>query len=187
MELVSILALVGLRVLAVSLPPMPVSPYADTEVSTNVAFNAIRNDARHFGVSMDFSGTASNCVQIAFGRDADSDGDLSPCETRLVLGWRGGAYFIEDASGQNRISEPAVEDAADAPLPRRHFGFSPVCRKDFHKQIVEPCVAFDYRLDGFRKSRFFVFLSHFLVLSLYAGPEGKKRVCTNRAAMCDCR
>ena len=103
---------------AVTVPQMPVSPYADTEVSTNVAFNAVRSDARHFGVSMDFSGTASNCVQIAFGRDADSDGDLSPCETWLVLGWRGGAYFIEDASGQNRISEPAVEESAG-----RHFAF----------------------------------------------------------------
>jgi hypothetical protein len=86
-----------------------------------------------------------------------------------------------------RVVRLAVEDAADALFARRHFGFSPVCRKDFHEQIVEPCVAFDYRLDGFRKSRFFVFLSHFLVLSLYAGPEGKKRVRTNRAAMCDCR
>ena len=71
-----------------------------------------------------------------------------------------------------RVVRLAVEDAADALFARRHFGFAPVCREDFHEQIVEPCMAFDYRLDGFRKSRFFVFLSHFLVLSLYAGPEG---------------
>ena len=83
-----------------------------------------------------------------------------------------------------RVVRLAVEDAADALFARRHFGLSPVCREDFHEQSVEPRVAFDYRLDGFRKSRFFVFLSHSLILSLYAGPEGKKRVCTNRAAMC---
>ena len=76
---------------ALTVPQMPVSPYADTEVSTNVAFNAVRSDARHFGVSMDFSGTASNCVQIAFGHDADGDGNLEAEEIRLSLGWRSGS------------------------------------------------------------------------------------------------
>jgi hypothetical protein len=87
---------------------LPESGFADTEVSTNVAFNVERSDARSFGVSMAFSGTESNCVQIAFGRDADHDGNLSAEETRLLLGWRGGSYFIEDAIGQNRLVEPAV-------------------------------------------------------------------------------
>jgi len=51
------------------LPLMPETIRLDAEVSTNVAFNAYRNDARSFGVSMAFTGTASNCVQVAFGRD----------------------------------------------------------------------------------------------------------------------
>ena len=92
----------------VTLPPLPASPYADTEVSTNVPFNAVRSDAREFGVSMAFTGTASNGVQVAFGRDADGDGDLAPEETRLLLGWRAGAYFIEDAAAGARTSEPAT-------------------------------------------------------------------------------
>ena len=58
MKLVSILALVGLRVLAVSLPPMPVSPYADTEVSTNVAFNSVRSDVKEFELKFSFEGCA---------------------------------------------------------------------------------------------------------------------------------
>ena len=33
---------------AVPVPPMPVSPYADTEVSTNVAFNSVRSDVKEF-------------------------------------------------------------------------------------------------------------------------------------------
>ena len=33
---------------AVTVPPMPVSPYADTEVSTNVAFNLVRSDGKEF-------------------------------------------------------------------------------------------------------------------------------------------
>ena len=89
------------------LPQLADSAYADTEVSTNVQFNAERSDAREFGVEMSFSGTASNCVQIAFGRDADGDGDLSPEETALALGWRGGSYFIEDVARGERLREDA--------------------------------------------------------------------------------
>ena len=106
--IVSICLFAILPVLAVSVPALPESEFCDTEVSTNVAFNVERSDARSFGVSMAFSGTESNCVQIAFGRDADHDGNLSAEETRLLLGWRGGSYFIEDAIGQNRLVEPAV-------------------------------------------------------------------------------
>ena len=89
------------------LPLIPEATRLDSEVSTNVTFNAYRNDARSFGVSMAFTGTGSNCVQVAFGRDADGDGDLSSVETGFVLGWRGGVYFIEDAAGRNRMSEIA--------------------------------------------------------------------------------
>ena len=45
MKFIAVFVLVGFRVLAVSVPPMPVLPYADTEVSTNVAFNSVRSDA----------------------------------------------------------------------------------------------------------------------------------------------
>ena len=103
----------------VTLPPLPASPYADTEVSTNVPFNAVRSDAREFGVSMAFTGTASNGVQVAFGRDADGDGDLAPEETRLLLGWRAGAYFIEDAATGERVSEPAASGGASRRLDFR--------------------------------------------------------------------
>ena len=89
------------------LPLMPEATRLDSEVSTNVAFNAYRNDARSFGVSMALTGTESNCVQVAFGRDADGDGNLAAVETGFVLGWRGGAYFIEDAESQNRMIEIA--------------------------------------------------------------------------------
>ena len=87
------------------LPALPESAYADTEVTTNVPFNVARSDAREFGVAMAFTGTASHCVQIAFGRDADCDGELSPEETAMALGWRRGEYFIE--GGDARISEAA--------------------------------------------------------------------------------
>ena len=93
---------------------LPEPAHADTEVSTNVPFNTARSDARGFGVELSFAGTASNCVQVAFGRDADGDGDLSPEETGLALGWRAGSYFIEDVAGGRRFSEAAGGDAGGA-------------------------------------------------------------------------
>ena len=106
--IVSICLFAILPAMAVSVPALSESEFCDTEVFTNVAFNAVRNDARHFGVAMAFMGTESNCVQVAFGHDADGDGNLKAVETGFVLGWRGGAYFIEDAAGQNRITELAA-------------------------------------------------------------------------------
>ena len=106
--IVPLFVLAILPAIAVTVPVLPESEFADTEVSTNVAFNVERSDARSFGVSMAFSGTVSNCVQVAFGHDDNGDGDLSAVETRFAIGWRGGAYFIEDAAGQNRLVEPTV-------------------------------------------------------------------------------
>ena len=40
--------------------------------------NRRRNDVKAFGVSMELAGSVSNSVQIAFGRDADGDGNLAP-------------------------------------------------------------------------------------------------------------
>lgn len=54
------------------------SPYRDTEVSTNVAFNVSRNDTKTFEVRLELSGTTSNCVQVAFGHDEDGNGNLAP-------------------------------------------------------------------------------------------------------------
>ena len=98
-------------------PPLPDSQFADAESSTNVAFNAVRSDARDFRVEMDFDGSESNCVQIAFGRDADGDGDLAARETALVVGWRAGRYFVEGACGGGRT----CEEAAPAFAGRRHL------------------------------------------------------------------
>ena len=113
MKLVSILALVGLRVLAVSLPPMPVSPYADTEVSTNVAFNSVRSDVKEFELKFSFDGSASNSIQVALGRDSDKDGTLSFAEIGAVYGWRNGRYFAEDVASGRRFEEFAVEDSEE--------------------------------------------------------------------------
>ena len=93
-----------------SVGPQPESAYSDTEVSTNVVFNLHRNDVKAFDVKMELAGTVSNCVQVAFGRDADGNGDLAPEETDFVLGWRRGKYFIENvADGARSFAEASTE------------------------------------------------------------------------------
>ena len=92
----------------VTIAAQPASLLADTEVSTNIAFNATRRDMREFDVRMELSGSVSNCVQVAFGRDEDGDGDLAPEETGLMFGWRGGRYVVEDVSGEARYFEDGV-------------------------------------------------------------------------------
>jgi hypothetical protein len=75
-------------------------------VSTNIPFNAMRSDVREVRMHFTFEGVSSNCIQVAFGRDADGDGVLSFGETDAVYGWRNGRYFAEDVKAGVRTEEP---------------------------------------------------------------------------------
>ena len=77
-----------------------VSPFADTEVSTNMPPPVRGDDPLVFGFDMDFSSSPSNCVEIAFGADADGDGTLAPEETGLVLGWDCGEWFVRSETAE---------------------------------------------------------------------------------------
>ena len=91
----------------VEVPTLPLGEYADTEVSTNVAFRASRRGVKALDVRIEYAGSESNCVEMAFGRDTDGNGDLSAEETRLLLGWRGGRRFVEDVASDERVYEDA--------------------------------------------------------------------------------
>ena len=103
-------AATGLTAKTYRFGPLPASEYADTVVSTNVLFNRSRSDVRNLDVSFQFHGSVSNAVEVAFGCDRDQDGDLSGDETDVVLGWRGGAYCLEDVVGVGRIVEAATNE-----------------------------------------------------------------------------
>ena len=91
----------------VEVSALPAGEYADTEVSTNVAFRASRRGVKSLDVRIEYTGSESNCVEVAFGRDADGNGDLSAEEMRLLLGWRGGRRFVEDVATDDRVYEDA--------------------------------------------------------------------------------
>jgi len=87
------------------------SPFADTEISTNVAFSAWTEHMLAFEYELAFDGTPSNNVQVAFGTDADSDGVLSPEEERLVVGWDCGEWFVSSVPAGIRLAQvPAADD-----------------------------------------------------------------------------
>ena len=96
----------------ISAQRLPAWETVGTEVSTNMSFVTQRTDVHRFSVAMDFVGTASNCVQMAFGTDANGDGDLAPGETDFVVGWRAGSYFLDDSASGARHNEVAAMNSA---------------------------------------------------------------------------
>lgn len=75
--------------------PAPTSDH-DTEATTNTVFFAGLSSDRQFNLSLELNAASSNCVEIAFGRDADGNGVLSREEADLQLGWDAGAWLLHD-------------------------------------------------------------------------------------------
>ena len=55
-------------------PTQPVSPYLDTEVSTNVPIN--KADISYSDLNFRFDGTPTNNLELAFGTDMNTNGVL---------------------------------------------------------------------------------------------------------------
>ena len=104
--------------------PLPVSPYADTEVTTNIAINTQRFDVKEFGLNISFEAASSNNIQVAFGRDEDENGILSFSETDAVYGYRNGKSVIEDVKNAVRYEEDLIDG-------RRNFNVRMRMRSDY--------------------------------------------------------
>jgi hypothetical protein len=64
------------------------------ETSTDVPLPPRQTETRIFKAELTFAATASNNVQMAFGKDIDKDGRLPAEETSATVGWDRGAWFI---------------------------------------------------------------------------------------------
>lgn len=104
--------------------PLPVSPYADTEVTTNISFNAQRIDIKEFGLNIYFGLGSTNAIQVAFGRDEDGNGILSFSETDAVYGYRNGKSVIEDVKNAVRYEEVPADGS-------RNFNIKMRMKKDY--------------------------------------------------------
>ena len=102
------LTLVPMAALGVAVEQLSAPEFLDTEVSAHHRLECPLQGLRGLDFRLDFNGTPSNNVEVAFGRDEDSDGSLSPHETDVVVGWECGRYFIERFRTGERIEEANV-------------------------------------------------------------------------------
>ena len=111
-------ALVSAASLAAAVSPtLPVAEWPDCEAATNAALPVAMWQRRgHFDVQMSIA-AGTNLVQLAFGRDADGDGELSRAETAFVVGRGLGEAFVEDVAARMRYAE-----ALPPPPGRRGLG-----------------------------------------------------------------
>ena len=87
---------------------LPMYTHLDTEVSTNFPCAFGNRALERYAVAASFLATPSNCVEIAFGKDADKDRVLSPEEADLSLARDCGRWVLRGPC------ESLVRTAADA-------------------------------------------------------------------------
>ena len=94
----AVLALLPAGAFAASfaVPATPEAAWDDTGTATNAPLPAARADSRVFAFALGLDATASNCVEVAFGRDADLDGVLSRREADLIVGWDCGEWKVAE-------------------------------------------------------------------------------------------
>ncbi len=99
---------VGDVTVAVSDATLPPVSFADAETSTNVPFAVGRDGAKLLAFTLSCRATPTNGVEVAFGRDVDSDGVLGVEEADFVVGWDCGAWFMQEGADGARLAvEPA--------------------------------------------------------------------------------
>ena len=76
------------------MPTPPPSEYVDAESSVNVPLPT--NEGCHIRLTLAFDPSPTNAVQVAFGNDANADGDLAPEETVVRLGVDCGVPFVRE-------------------------------------------------------------------------------------------
>ena len=108
----AIVAFLPVVAFGVTVETLPVSNYADTEVSTNIPFE-VRFDAMsrmNFSISLEAS--PSNCVEVSIGEDANADGNLSPEEAAYTFGFDCGRWFVRSLMDdrEERLPAPVAED-----------------------------------------------------------------------------
>ena len=104
-----VVCLVGLATEArvIESAQLPPSAHLDTEVVTNVPVSMANVALRSYRLELDFTPSASNCVEVAFGRDADGDGALGLTERGFCVGWDCGEWKLACRGGD--FARPCAE------------------------------------------------------------------------------
>ena len=96
MKLLAMVLLLPMAALAVMVEPLPTSEYADTEVSTNIAFVVDRSMMTRIEFTVALDATPTNNVEVAIGTDGNGDGNLSVEEAAYTFGYDCGKGFVRD-------------------------------------------------------------------------------------------
>lgn len=108
MKLSGLILLLPTVAFGVTVESLPSPQFIDTEVSATHRLAQPAFGLRGLDFRLDFNGTPSNNVEVAFGRDLDANGNLAPHETDVIVGWECGRYFIERFRTGERIEETNV-------------------------------------------------------------------------------
>ena len=98
MRLLAMILTLPVAALAVTVEPLPPSEFADTEVSTNIAFVVDRSIMTRIEFTVALEATPTNNVEVAIGTDENSDGNLGVEEAAYVFGWDCGTWFERSQS-----------------------------------------------------------------------------------------
>ena len=82
------------RQITVTQLPEPLRPLA--EVETNIAFTVGSPSENKWTFTIELAPSVSNCVEVVFGVDKNSDEVLSLEEGRFCVGWDCGEWFWRD-------------------------------------------------------------------------------------------
>ena len=96
MRIFMALILFPLLAFGIAVSELPSSEYADTEVSTNIAFVVDRSAMTRIEFTVALDATPTNNVEVAIGTDGNGDGNLSVEEAAYVFGYDCGNWFVRD-------------------------------------------------------------------------------------------
>ena len=97
MKLLAMIPLLPMAAFAVTVEPLPQSEFADTEVSTNIAFAVERPAMTRIEFTVSLDATPTNNVEVAIGTDANGDGSLAVEASAYVFGYDCGTWVARSA------------------------------------------------------------------------------------------
>ena len=111
--------LLPMAAFAVTVEPLPHGEYADTEVSTNIAFVVERPAMTRIEFTVSLDATPTNNVEVAIGTDANGDGNLAVEESAYAFGWDCGTWFVRERDQGSSSGASASRRDADGTNERR--------------------------------------------------------------------
>ena len=93
----------------VTVGSLPLSEYADMEVSTNIPFAVSLETMSRIEFTLTFDASPTNNVEVSVGTDENGDGLLSTTEAAWTFGYDCGRWFTRNADENCETVDPAPD------------------------------------------------------------------------------